>query len=232
MNQAVTHDGLFVLATLRSGVAPEPITALWKDGVVERIEIADLSAADTARLVDAALNGPVDGATQRVLFDRSRGNPLFVRELVLAALETGLLGDQRGLWRLDRPIGPVARLSELIDARLADLGDREREALEIVAFAEPAQPELLARLIDATDLESLETAGLINMTRRRLPGARYASPTRCMAMSCGPACRHCAPCGSTISSPTRSKTPGPARTTTCDSRCGDSKAAEPPDQSS
>ena len=82
--------------------------------------------------------------TQRVLFDRSGGNPLFLRELVLAALETGLLGDQRGLWRLDRPIGPVARLSELIDARLADLGDREREALEIVAFAEPAQPECRA----------------------------------------------------------------------------------------
>ena len=147
-----------------------------------------------------------------------------LRELVLAALETGLLGDHSGLWRLERPIGQVRRAPRQAHRpRGWRIGDNEREALEIVAFAEPVDPKLLARLTEATDLESLEAAGLITVTvdggRRR--GA--ARPPALRRRTGGRACRPSAPCGSTISSPTRWKQRGPARTTACDWPYGDSK---------
>jgi predicted ATPase len=72
-----------VVITLRSGEpAPDPVTALWKDGLVERIEVQALSRAETAELVEVALGGPVDGLTIERLWQLSQGNALYLRELI------------------------------------------------------------------------------------------------------------------------------------------------------
>src|SRR5256885_4894812 len=45
IHQLTGTDSTFVIATLRTGeTKPEPITALWKDGVVERLELVGLDA--------------------------------------------------------------------------------------------------------------------------------------------------------------------------------------------
>ena len=102
-----------VLATVRSGdPAPDPVVALWKDGLAERIEVAGLDADATAALLVAVLDGPVDPATAALLAERSQGNALFIRELVEGALDDGSLRDRRGdlaAGRRDRPVGAARR---------------------------------------------------------------------------------------------------------------------------
>src|SRR5262249_10257572 len=63
----------FIVVTLRSDLRPpDPVVALWKDGIADRIDVGPLPRPETERLVIAALGGPVDGAALRDLWEASR----------------------------------------------------------------------------------------------------------------------------------------------------------------
>ena len=162
IHQLAGSDSAFVLATLRTGeVAPEPVTSLWKDGVVERLELVGLDARAVAQLLESVLRGPVDRATVAHLAVRCQGNVLFLRELVLGALHDGSLCDDGGIWRLVAPLCPSERLVELVEARLGRLDGAERRLLELVSFGEPLGPAELRAVADPGVAEALEWKGLL-----------------------------------------------------------------------
>ena len=76
----------------------------------------------------------VDGATLHRLWEASRGNVLYLRELVLGGVAAGTLAQARGVWRWRGPYVATPRLTELVDARLGELatggagGARDRRA--------------------------------------------------------------------------------------------------------
>src|SRR5207247_1040972 len=74
-------------------------------------------------LAVVAVGGEVDGPTARQLWELSRGNALFLRELVVGALEEGTLRRSGELWRAQGPLGRSTRLTEVIQARLGRLAD-------------------------------------------------------------------------------------------------------------
>lgn len=162
IHQLAGTESTFVLATLRTGeVAPEPVTALWKDGVIERLELVGLDARAVAQLLEAVLRGPVDRATVAHLAVRCQGNVLFLREIVLGALHDGSLRDDGGIWRLVAPLCPSERLVELVEARLGRLDSAERRLLELVSFGEPLGPAELRAVADPGAAEALEGKGLL-----------------------------------------------------------------------
>ena len=168
-----------VLVTVRSGEpAPDPVVAMWKDGLAERIEVGTLGDAAIEELLVTVLGGPVDAASVRQLADRSRGNPLYLRELVTGAVETGALAEHGGIWRLRASgLRPTARLAELVALRLGNLSDAERAVLELLALCEPLGQVRLDRLADPAAVEALERKGLIasRMDGRRVE-VRLAHP--------------------------------------------------------
>ena len=152
-----------VLVTVRTGEpAPDPVVAMWKDGLAERIEVGALGDAAIEELLVTVLGGPVDAASVLQLADRSRGNPLYLRELVTGAVETGALAEQGGIWRLRTGgMRPTARLAELVALRLGNLSDAERAVLELLALCEPLGQVRLDGLADPAAVEALERKGLI-----------------------------------------------------------------------
>ena len=162
VQQLALTQAATVLATVRAGeVRPDPVLSLWKDGPAERIEIGVLDDETIEELLASALGGPVDAATVLELAARSRGNPMFLRELVNGALETGALIEAGGLWRLQGVLSPTVRLAELVALRLGDLSRSERSALELLALGEPLGPAELAQLADPPAVDALEDKGLI-----------------------------------------------------------------------
>jgi len=120
IHQLASQNLAFVLATLRVGEpAPDAITALWKDGTLRRLDLAPFDAPAVQEVLAAALGGPVDPGTANQFADRSQGNALFLRELVLGARQDGALSDRGGIWRLTAPLSPSARLAELVESRWA-----------------------------------------------------------------------------------------------------------------
>ena len=120
---AVRHVALLgraaVVLTVRSGrVAPDAVTALWKDGTLPRIDLAALTAVAARALVEAALGGLVDPLTAARLHALTRGNPQLLRQVVEDERAKGRLRAEAGVWRWRGRFVPSARLHELVSARI------------------------------------------------------------------------------------------------------------------
>ena len=162
LHQAAAHRVASILLTTRSGEpAPAVLTQLWKDRHAQRVEIGPLNQGATRRLIQAALGGPVDGLTQSELWQRSGGNPLFLRELILAGLESETLARAGDVWRLVGPLAPSSRLSELVRSRLGTLRAGERTVVDVLAVADVVDLETLQDVAGETAVEALEERNLI-----------------------------------------------------------------------
>lgn len=154
--QLATTTSASVIATVRTGEpAPQPITKLWKDNLAVRRDVAGLSARGVGELLSTVLSAPLDPSAVAELRDRSDGNVLFLRELVLGAVRSQTLRNDGGIWRLCGPLTVSDRLSELIRVRLDALTADELRVLELVGVGEPlaiteltvlGEPEVAERL--------------------------------------------------------------------------------------
>ncbi|HYH27583.1 MAG TPA: helix-turn-helix transcriptional regulator, partial [Actinomycetota bacterium] len=108
-----------------------------------------------------ALGDEVEGATKRRLYTHSAGNPLFLRELVLAGLDSGALLFVDGLWSWEGPFKPSPRLAELIGRRLEGFSPEATRALELIALGEPVPVAILESLVERADLSELEQGRVV-----------------------------------------------------------------------
>lgn len=152
IHRVALQGDAFVVVTVRSGEpAPEPITALWKDGIVDRVELRALSAHDVHELVAVALPGAVDDRVHQALWRSSHGNALLLREVVLDAVDTGRLDDAGDRWSWSGDVHPGARLRDLVGQRLASVAPAAHRILDLLALSEPALPSLLGDPVEVAE---------------------------------------------------------------------------------
>ena len=178
VGQVALAGDAFVVATLRSGEpTPDAVVELWKNELVERVEVRPLDEASITGLLVAALDGPVEGGTSHRLASASAGNILYLRELVLAALDSGALDKRDGIWRMVGELPVSTRLVELVELTLGRLSGHERAVLDMLAYGEPLGVALLEAAHGAGVLEALEERRLVEVASegRRLD-ARLAHP--------------------------------------------------------
>ncbi|MGQ0843773.1 MAG: AAA family ATPase [Sporichthyaceae bacterium] len=165
LHQLIATDIVCAVLTVRSGDLPDLVTALWKDSLALRVEVARLSREEIAALLASVLGGQVDPAAVVELAEHSGGNVMFLRELVLGALADGNLLEDTGVWRLCRPLAPSERIVELVASRLRGLDEPSRRLLELAAYGEPLGSRELAACSDSSVVESLERQGLLTSER-------------------------------------------------------------------
>ncbi len=162
--QIAADRHIFVLVTVRTGEeVSDAITALWKDGHAERIDIEPLPDLDVDQLVVEALGGRVDPNARAELLRISEGNPLALRELIHAAQEAGTLVEVDEEWKLVGPIAVSSRLADLVADRLQALDENAYAALEVVALGEPLGVSIVEDFSSPADLEALERVGLVRI---------------------------------------------------------------------
>jgi DNA-binding NarL/FixJ family response regulator len=160
---ALTRTACVVL-TVRSGEpAPDPVVTLWKNGLADRLELAQLPRPAMNRLVSGVLGGVVDSRTVERLWRATRGNVLFLRELVEGGCETGALRMRDNVWRWEGRMEPTLRLREIVQGQLGGLGADERTALELLATDEPLGLGRVASLINPEVVAVLERRGLVTV---------------------------------------------------------------------
>jgi DNA-binding CsgD family transcriptional regulator len=155
---------IFLIATVRTGEpVPDLLTDLWRDGRVERVDLRDLSRTHLDTLLHLALGDPIEAGAGREFWDITRGNPLYVRELVLGALESGALVERSGVWHLEDRLPETSRLLELVEQRIGGLSAEARSVVELLALCQPLELGYLETVAPAGVLESLERAGLVTI---------------------------------------------------------------------
>ena len=140
-----------------------PLARLLEEGLVDTVELRGLSDEQASRAVQQAIGGPLEPRSLRRLVRLAGGNPLFLRELTIAAEQRGAIhSTPRGL-EID-VIRLPSHLRDGISVRFGELGTVDRQAVELLAVAEPVpvnalEPESLHRLTSAL-LVSMTDAGL------------------------------------------------------------------------
>ncbi len=164
LQQVIEADRLDVVITVRTGeavAASASVSALWTDPTTPRIVVSPLSDRATTQLINEVLGGPVEARTLLQLTRISRGNALFLRELVDGALAGGALWCENGLWRFISPLVHTPVLEQLILSRYAPLDAAGREAIELVAIAGGVPVRLLETLAPPAVLEELERKAML-----------------------------------------------------------------------
>src|SRR5262245_59329520 len=164
VHQIVQRGAAKVILTVRDGA---PISAavqeIWKVAPFDRLDVKPLSLDETATLLSAALEGAVDTDAAERLWKLTRGNALYLRNIVDQEVADGRLVNERGCWRW---IGdPIMRpgLVELIESRIGDLPAPVSDVIDVLAVGEPIELAALTRITDAAAVEEAETRGLITL---------------------------------------------------------------------
>ena len=137
-----------------------PLTTLWKDGRLDRIDLALPSATGLRDLLEATLGDQVEAVSAARLHAVTGGD---------LALAYSLVADERAVQRLRRVAGVwlwtgepqlTPRTIDLLDAHLP-VGADARPAVEVVAARGTVHPDELERLVGDAAVEAAERAGLL-----------------------------------------------------------------------
>lgn len=152
-----------VVVTVRADEhCPDAVVALWKEGLVDRVDLEPLAEAEVAELVGHALDGPVEPAVVQRVWCITAGTPLYVREVLHAAHAQGVLDRRDGAWRWQGELAGSDRLGELLLGRLVHLRRTERRVLDLVAVGEPLAVEVTHELGCLRTVAELERLGLVS----------------------------------------------------------------------
>lgn len=169
---------IMVLATTRQVPGPPaPLVALWREGVLDRLDLQPLDLPTVVGILRQFLAGPVTQETTHRMWQATGGNPLYLRELALALTDSGALHLTEGAWSWDGR-GPTSRrLTDLVLHELSGLRDEAREMIDLVALAGTIPLDQIGELVSDDAVETVIRSGLLVMDSDDRTGREYARIT-------------------------------------------------------
>jgi DNA-binding CsgD family transcriptional regulator len=185
LQQMVQRGAAKLVLTARDGeVVPAAMRELWAGALFDRLDVQPLSQDETAALVSTSLGGPLDPDAARRLWRLTRGNPLYLRNIVEREVSDGRLVAERGRWYwTGEPVLPPGLL-ELIESRIGALPPRVSDVVDVLAVGEPLELASMMRITGAAAVEEADLRGLITVetvedqTQVRLAHPLYAEVRR------------------------------------------------------
>jgi DNA-binding CsgD family transcriptional regulator len=176
--QIIQRDAAKVVLTLRDGEPVTPATQeLWRGGELNRLDLQPLAAQETTALVSASLGGSVDSVAAERLWELTRGNVLYLRNIVEQEVADARLAPQHGYWRWTGDPTVPPGLVELIESRMGALPEGVTDVIDALAVGEPLELAVLRTITDPHAVEEADKRGLITVeTSGRRVEVRVAHP--------------------------------------------------------
>lgn len=164
VHQIVQRGAAKVILAVRDGEPiPPAVQEIWTTGRFARVDLGQLALAETTALLTAALDGPVDPDAAERLWNLTRGNMLYLRNIVEQEVADGRILQENGVWRwAGEPVMPPG-LVALIESRIGALSASVGDVVDVLAVGEPIELASLTRITDAGAIEEAETRGLISL---------------------------------------------------------------------
>jgi DNA-binding CsgD family transcriptional regulator len=157
-----TSGAARLFVTLRSGETEhDAIRALWKDGVIPRIDMAPFDRAASREFLERHLGGDVAATTAELLWQHTRGNALYLTELVRHAQRNGDLRDDGGVWVWSGDVTVPTRLADLLEQRFDGLSPSARDVLGALVLGEPLPLDTLSEVVPDEGIAEVETHDLV-----------------------------------------------------------------------
>ena len=148
VSQLVTAGTAVLIASHRNmAVVHTPVALLWHEDFCRHVHVPALDRAATAQLAEAVLRQTVTDEMVEELWELTLGNPLFATTVLAHPDFTTAASD--------------VTVERLIADQLAGLPPELRDALAVIALAEPLGATIMERLSDTDALVALERRLLI-----------------------------------------------------------------------
>ena len=166
LHQIVKRRAAKVVLTVRDGEpVPPEIEQLWQADTFDRLKLKPLAGNDIASLLSATLEGSVDPEVTSRLWELTRGNPLYLRNILEREVADGRLIQQHGCWVWTAEPVISNDLAETIDSRIRTLPTVVLDVIDVLAVGEPIELEALTRITDPAAVSSARAHGLITIKR-------------------------------------------------------------------
>jgi len=164
LHQIVQREAAKVVLTVREGERiPTEIYEVLSGGQFGRLDLQPLAAGEITELLTAALGGPVDPDAATRLWKLTRGNALYLRNIVEQEVADARIRQQNGYWQwIGEPTMPRG-LVELIESRIGALSKPVGEVIDALAVGEPLEITTLRRIADPDAIEEANLRGLITV---------------------------------------------------------------------
>lgn len=164
VHQIVQRDAAKVVLTVRDGEpVPAAVQEIWKEGRFDWLSLQPLTRDETTQLVSDTLGGPIDPDAAERLWTLTRGNVLYLRNIVDQEVTDGRIVQGRGCWRwIGDPVVPPS-LAEMVESRIGALPARVVDVVDALAVGEPIDLAVLRRITDAEAVEEADIRGLITL---------------------------------------------------------------------
>ncbi|MDT5360985.1 MAG: hypothetical protein QOC69_2747 [Mycobacterium sp.] len=162
VEQIMQRGAAKLVLTVRDGEPiPTAVQAIWRDSQFDRLDLQPLSLDEATTLLSATLDGSVDPDAAARLWTLTRGNALYLRNIVEQEVAGGRLEvlDEHWRWSGDPIVAPG--LVELIESRIGDLPAPVADVIDALAVGEPIGLAALTRITDPASVEEADTRGLI-----------------------------------------------------------------------
>ncbi|MDF2667329.1 MAG: DNA-binding protein [Microbacterium sp.] len=139
----------------------QTILSLWLDGLAERLDLSELTPADSEKLL-AVLPGAstLDASICGAILWRADGSRTLLRELVAEAV--GAVAAGRDPFAAIRDTPPHSRLSVALALHTGDLAEADQECLAFLNRLAHVEFSVATRFASHTRIEALITAGLVH----------------------------------------------------------------------
>ena len=162
VQQIVQRGAARLVLTVRDGEPiPAAVQEIWRDGQFDRLNLQPLELDEVANLVSATLGGSLDPDAAARLWTLTRGNALYLRNIVEQEVADGRLELADGYWRWTGDPIVAPGLVELIESRIGDLPAPVADVIDALAVGEPIGLATLTRITDPAAVEEADTRGLI-----------------------------------------------------------------------
>ena len=162
---AQTQNARLVVTVRTGGEEPDAITALWKDELLARLDLEPLSASDSHRMMESTLGAPVDSRSAARFWKLTKGNALFMRQLLKDQIASGAIRQVAGVWMWDERVAVSESLGETVGRQLGRLPAGVALVVDTLSHYEPLPVEVLCDLVDRRDLETAEHMNLVTVQR-------------------------------------------------------------------
>ncbi|KTR96846.1 hypothetical protein NS220_00140 [Microbacterium testaceum] len=139
----------------------QTMLSLWLDGLARRLDLSELTPADSERLL-AVLPGAstLDATICGAILWRADGSRTLLRELVAEAV--GAVAAGRDPFAAIRDTPPHSRLSVALRLHTGDLAEADQECLAFLDRIPHIEFSVATRFVSHTRIEALITAGLVH----------------------------------------------------------------------
>jgi DNA-binding NarL/FixJ family response regulator len=166
LHQLAQARGVRLVVTVRAGGrAPDAVTALWKEGLLARLDLEPLSAEATREFIEVTLDGPVDSRSARRFWKLTGGNALYLQQVLKDQIEGNRLLQVAGVWMWDGDLAVSPSITDMVGSHLDRLPPGPAMVVDLLSQCEPLDVDVLCDLVRREDLEAAETLRVVTVER-------------------------------------------------------------------